>query len=648
VMDPNAWAEAKRGLTEARALLKDYDANPLLKESFYRSDAARVLAQRAEQLEGAWRDAAAKAFPAYDHFSGRSFFDAYPAKLDGKAVMAAGFLELEPQLAAASPEQLLAFAKSYPNGEALAEEQFEKLNRRYVDAYLKAQSGSGKPGLAQLVSLAGALKGGPFKAMPAEVARFAFVDATSRTLLDRGAIEFPPQVEVDLPFEARAAELDAALSDPTLQSADYLIVFDVALAKTERRVRDRRESESRFVAGKRRVPNPAYEMARVDWMSAQSALNAAQIEKSVNSVNANNMASTSIFGAFAGLAMTIADIARVEEAKKVVEAAHTKLQSTPQLIDEPVYQDYAYDRVTVDARKLLTVNFYVVDRAARRLYKDTFDVVEQEKFDVAYRVHKDDPDRASILRAAASEDDVDKWEKKPVSVKLSALVDQYLKNAAAARPLPPLEAMRKEMLADKNLALAKFESTKFEQRADARFDSVVAVYNPQGALGSGFFVRPDVVLTNYHVISGAKFVEMRTYDKQETFGKVIDSDPRLDLALVKVQSRGKPVEFYEGKSLDLGATVEAIGHPRGAMFSITRGVVSAVRESATTYQMGGKPVLFVQTDAPISPGNSGGPLFMGAKVVGVNTQTRRDSQNLNLSVHYSEVLEFLRRSEAMN
>ena len=152
-----------------------------------------------------------------------------------------------------------------------------------------------------------------------------------------------------------------------------------------------------------------------------------------------------------------------------------------------------------------------------------------------------------------------------------------------------------------------------------------------------------MVLTNYHVIERSNFVKMRLHDGSETFGKVIAQDVRLDLALVKVQARGVPVKMYKEQSLMLGGQVEAIGHPKGLQFSITRGVVSAIRELASLNAPGGNKVRFIQTDTAISPGNSGGPLYLGDRVVGVNTwkMVEVDIAGLNFAVHYGEVLEFL-------
>lgn len=90
--------------------------------------------------------------------------------------------------------------------------------------------------------------------------------------------------------------------------------------------------------------------------------------------------------------------------------------------------------------------------------------------------------------------------------------------------------------------------------------------------------------------------------------------------------------------------MEAIGHPRGKEFTITRGIVSAIRKtfSINLPRGAGDEVLYIQTDTPINPGNSGGPLFLGDRVIGVNTWGERQSEGLNFSVHYSEVLAFLR------
>jgi serine protease Do len=209
-----------------------------------------------------------------------------------------------------------------------------------------------------------------------------------------------------------------------------------------------------------------------------------------------------------------------------------------------------------------------------------------------------------------------------------------------------------DMLEKKNRILVELAKKRFDAKPladDKRFQSVVVVNLPGGKVGGGFFVSDDLVITNFHVIEGVKFVEMKMFNGQETFGKVIESDIRLDLALIKTQTRGNPVVFYDNQTLPLGETVEAIGHPSqpglSLEFSITRGIISGLREIQSRYAPGGKPIRFIQTDAAINPGNSGGPLFLGDRVIGVNTQKVAlvAVEGLGFAIHFSELGDFLSR-----
>lgn len=106
----------------------------------------------------------------------------------------------------------------------------------------------------------------------------------------------------------------------------------------------------------------------------------------------------------------------------------------------------------------------------------------------------------------------------------------------------------------------------------------------------------------------------------------------------------KPLAVHTGP-LKLGETVEAIGHPKGYEFTITRGVISAVRRQRSAAIGSDNLVEFIQTDTPISPGNSGGPLLLKDAVIGVNDWIRVDkgSQSLNFSVSYNEIRSYLDR-----
>lgn len=141
-------------------------------------------------------------------------------------------------------------------------------------------------------------------------------------------------------------------------------------------------------------------------------------------------------------------------------------------------------------------------------------------------------------------------------------------------------------------------------------------------MGSGFIISPDgYIVTNNHVVEGATSVLVRMSDRREFEAEVIGTDPRSDLALLRIDANKLPVlELAENGDLEVGEWVLAIGSPFGLDYSVTAGIVSAKGRSLPT-ERNENYVPFIQTDVAINPGNSGGPLFnLDGEVVGVNSQ----------------------------
>ena len=140
------------------------------------------------------------------------------------------------------------------------------------------------------------------------------------------------------------------------------------------------------------------------------------------------------------------------------------------------------------------------------------------------------------------------------------------------------------------------------------------------SLGSGFIISADgYVLTNAHVIDGADEITVKLTDKREYKAKVIGTDKRTDVALIKIEPTGPlpSVKFADPNRLKVGEWVVAIGSPFGFENTVTAGIVSAKGRSLPQENF----VPFIQTDVAINPGNSGGPLFnMRGEVVGINSQ----------------------------
>ena len=157
---------------------------------------------------------------------------------------------------------------------------------------------------------------------------------------------------------------------------------------------------------------------------------------------------------------------------------------------------------------------------------------------------------------------------------------------------------------------------------------------PFKGMGSGFIISADgLILTNAHVVRDAKEVTVKLSDRREFSAKVLGSDPTTDIAVLRINATGLPtVRLGDARQLEVGDPVLAIGAPYGLEQTATQGIVSAKGRSLP----GDAVVPFIQTDAAVNPGNSGGPLFDGSgAVVGINAQIYSQSggfQGLSFSI----------------
>jgi serine protease Do len=145
---------------------------------------------------------------------------------------------------------------------------------------------------------------------------------------------------------------------------------------------------------------------------------------------------------------------------------------------------------------------------------------------------------------------------------------------------------------------------------------------PSHGIGSGFIITPDgYVLTNAHVVADASEVTVKLTDRREFAAKVIGVDKRSDVALIKIAATGLPaVHFGDPSRVRPGQWAIAIGSPFGFENSVTAGVISALNRPLPD-ETGSSYVSFIQTDAAVNPGNSGGPLFnLDGQVIGINAQ----------------------------
>ena len=167
---------------------------------------------------------------------------------------------------------------------------------------------------------------------------------------------------------------------------------------------------------------------------------------------------------------------------------------------------------------------------------------------------------------------------------------------------------------------------RFVSATENSIESVVTVHSynnnrnySNNNIGSGvIFSQDGYIVTNFHIISGNKFIKIKLNDGQEFDAKIIGGDANADIAVLKIKSNEqlKPINISDSSELKIGDKVLAIGNPYGIGISVSSGIISATGRDY------GNPYLeLIQTDAAINPGNSGGALINeNGNLIGINTK----------------------------
>jgi len=175
----------------------------------------------------------------------------------------------------------------------------------------------------------------------------------------------------------------------------------------------------------------------------------------------------------------------------------------------------------------------------------------------------------------------------------------------------------------------KAETTEdFSKVIQDSVNSVVSI-RTDVAQGTGFLISPEgFVVTNAHVLSGARLAEAITSDQEIKNMKLVGYNLTLDVALLKIEGDYQYLDFESTNNIKLGEKVIAIGNPLGLAFSVTEGIVSGINRTGNN-----NLPAYVQTDAALNPGNSGGPLInKDGKVIGINNFKIR-GENLGFALN---------------
>ena len=467
---------------------------------------------------------------------------------------------------------------------------------------------------------------------------------------------------------SKISDLDKASFKNLLSNNSNLIIIIPEDFDSASNVVFENERTSQLVAGQRSVPNPEFNRLQMEMRNTERRMQIAQQRAYRAQQMASNPGNYSHLDYFTAVIAQAGDLAVQIKNQNLASNLNGKLNSlinsysnTPQYLDKDIMQNYSFLVQDIKAEKN---SIFKVLEYRNSLYKEKkISIQENKDFKIAYNINPQDKNYESLLNQFSTPEQVASWQslklddvsaKKLFQISEKQTSFKELKNQKELYASLNFEIEeesswfgnlfnfgKSEKKLKKTASLSKTGSSKYEIQ-DNRFDSVVIVKTEKG-LGSGFFINEDEILTNYHVIEGASTISVTNNNKEKSSAVVIKTDLKRDLALLKTNMTGKPVIFFKDQ-LKQGEMVEALGHPKGRKFSLTKGWISAVRKESSVYSATGQnDVLFIQTDAAINSGNSGGPLFYKDKVVGVNTQgLHKDStEGMNFAVHFSEVNQFL-------
>lgn len=419
------WPDVKSAMFDAQALKTELDDHRVLSADDGRSEGHNRFLAAFEAKSTEISAGAGASFCADDE----AFFAAYPVPLEPLAFLEETRDRWSAELASARPATILAFRDRHEK--ALGENSFAVLGRLYYRASLASAPGRGiEPILAALAATRAEKL--PLRAVSEE--RLAVADITPR---NTAAPAFAVDLAGEPPFTVARMGLDAAFD----LKSDLVLLVDVRSARVERRTIGRETVKSEYQSSLRHDDNPQFVIAKADLRQAESELRDLR-RRIARREDRCGIGCAGLFVPFVEAQL-----------ESNVDAARNTLRATPATVPVPSYREYSFAKVSVDVVRTGVLGYYLIDRAARVLAEGRVDVEESKRFVMADGLH--DRDRNRISYGDLDKDDaLVAHETAVMAVPLSAVLADLPLSTTQRRPLPGLAEIRKEILSDRNTALA--------------------------------------------------------------------------------------------------------------------------------------------------------------------------------------------------
>ncbi len=428
-----------------------------------------------------------------------------------------------------------------------------------------------------------------------------------------------------------------------------LFILNLENGIASREITAKKNETSKYVSGQRERFNPSYSVAQSRVSNAQSNLAQARANDARRKSQSSNCTAGILACAFAEALLN-----ETNEAEREYEAALKNLSNTPSVIIEDIHTEYLVEKLDIQASKKQTLNALLIDFDRSVVRRKSYPLEESKKFTVINsEVAPTDINKRKLNSGTSKEKEVDSWMKSNINVEnnykeiLIELIDEKPTSMSSSNLFKFAKniAINSSFSSNQNNAQLSKDVKNIGDKEYIVEDSILIVDTLDG-MGTGFYITNNLVLTNQHVVEDSEFVNLKSFDGRTFTGSVLDTDIATDLALLRVNNAGVPLSLESNCSVRRRQEVFTVGHPIGYTYSTTRGIVSSIRVMPNPFYSAVGSKQYIQMDAAISSGNSGGPLFNSKEqVIGVNTWGRTDGQSLNFAVHCNEVKKFLRKNK---